>query len=193
MTNGISMESFKEIQCAIHPDFMSFIESFCRRVIDSRPPNQIIARQGDVYINRWMLARKGIIPVYDDPAQPFLSVATMASELENLYLHEFKRNDREDPHCHPWRNASLVVSGSYTESVYDHVGNFLYDAVRRPGDIVLREANSVHAIQELIPGTLSLFATMPKEKDWGFWKDERFIHWQNYAKNSVLPASRALN
>jgi hypothetical protein len=182
--------SFVEIDNAINPYLMGAIQQFCEAITETRAPNQVIARDGDVYIKRWMLARKGAVPVYDDPTKQ-LGVNLIPSELENLYLHQFCRNDREDPHCHPWPNGSLVVRGWYEEEVFDDTGTFLYIRRRKAGDVILRAANSIHAITEVSSDCMSLFGTLQKSKSWGFWQDGKFIPWHLYHANSVLPESVA--
>jgi hypothetical protein len=109
--------------------------------------------------------------------------------MENLYLHRYVRADVEEPHCHPWANATCVLSGWYTEDVYEagiHVGSFR----RNPGDVVIRRAGEIHAITGCAQGTISLFATMRKEREWGFHTAEGFIPWADFRawKNARMEA-----
>jgi hypothetical protein len=168
------MPEVKTYQSAIKPDVMRLIQQFVDIVIANQEPNQIIRRSGDPYILRYMLSRKSWIPIYDDPNEDMWKDGGMASMLENLYIHQYNRGDEDEPHCHPWPNATLVVRGEYTEDVYEedvHVGRF----IRRTGDVVLRTAKSVHAIVHTSPDCISLFATMRKEKDWGFHTAEGYV------------------
>jgi hypothetical protein len=54
------------------------------------------------------------------------------------------------------------------------------EAVRNPGDVVIRGADVRHAIRSVEPGTISLFITGPKVREWGFWLDDGFVPWRDY-------------
>ncbi len=156
------------------------LHGFADWVIASRDRNQMIDRDdGDPYIDRWYLARKATVPGVSPPGHFLDHVAPIASEIENLYLHRYARADREEPHCHPWPNATLVISGWYDEQVFED-GEAVAVRRRLPGDIVIRRASDVHAIVNFAPGTLSFFATLPKERDWGFHTAEGFIPWADF-------------
>lgn len=178
--NLVAALGLREFPAAVPHPLMAMLTAWCVGVTESRPPNQIIGRAGSPYIDRWYLARKGKVPricmapEYEDTAP------LMASELENVYLHGYHRGDADEPHDHPWPNASLVVRGWYRENVYDSAGTLLRDAVRQPGDIVLRSAGSIHAILETSHDCLSLFATLPKERDWGFWTRDGHVPWREF-------------
>lgn len=169
-----------EFPYALHGPLMDFLEHFCVGITESREPNQEIGRKGSPYIDRWFLARKAIVPVAS-VAPDFADVAPfMRSELENLYLHGYHRGDADEPHDHPWPNASLVVRGWYRENVYDLERRYIATITRHRGDIVLRSARSIHAILETSENCLSLFATLRKERDWGFHTLEGFVPWREF-------------
>lgn len=169
-----------ELPAAVSPAGVMLLESFARGVIASRERNQMIDRDdGDTYIDRWYLARKAIVPGVSPTGHFLDQVDPIASELENLYLHRYARADREEPHCHPWPNATCVIYGWYEEQVFIG-GKLVAEHIRRPGDVVLRDASDVHAIVDCLPGTLSLFATMPKQRDWGFHTAAGFIPWAQF-------------
>ncbi len=177
-----SLPGLQEFPGVIPPRLMAMLTAFCVGVTESRLPNQEIGRAGNPYIDRWYLARKVRVPtfVYDEYVQGDATGGHIPSELENVYLHGYHRGDADDPHDHPWPNASLVVRGWYRENVYDAQANLVRCETRRPGDIVLRSAGSIHAILETSPDCLSLFATLRKEREWGFWRDGQFIHWRDF-------------
>jgi len=184
------MTDFRLYQQAVSPALVDLISGALLHVRMSRDPNQRIERNGNAYINRWMLARKGQVPLYDDPAELLGYAGMIPSELENLYMHEYARSDADDPHCHPWPNVTLVVDGWYRENMYEAGTNVLVGtATRLPGDVVVRSSGSVHAIVETSSDCVSLFATLPKEKDWGFHTDAGFVHSRDYSPNNVRPLS----
>lgn len=160
---------------------LGIVASWCDSVIASRPYNEVIERHSSPFIERWMIGRKIMIPtmVASRSHIPVLGAreddrTMIPSEVENAYLHRYCRSDHEDMHCHPWRNGSLVVRGWYVEDTPDGI------RTRRAGDIVLRAADQRHAIIDVEPGTLSLFVTAPKEREWGFYPQGEFVHHSEY-------------
>jgi hypothetical protein len=178
------------IENAIDQAALRLLEAFAQGVVANRPPTEVIERKFNPYIDRWMLARKNLVPAWSDPYRdPPLSLERVASEIENLYLHRYHRADMDEPHCHPWPNATMVVTGFYVEDVYEdgvHIGSWR----RMPGTLVLRRSDEVHAITSTGDGTLSLFATAPKEREWGFHVDGRIIPWQEHR---LLKQAKAAN
>lgn len=163
----------KDVLSAIDWRILFMARDFAEGVIASRPYDQLIDREGDPYIERWFLARKNMLP---DPVSGLFP--GIPSEIENLYLHRYARADREEPHCHPWPNGTLVLSGWYEEEI--HTADGVIVERRNPGDVVLRQAEEVHAIVATGPNTISLFATMPKCRDWFFHTAEGLIPWQDF-------------
>lgn len=157
--------------------FVSLLADFAGNIVASRAPNEVIER-GTPYMERWMLGRKMTVPTFVGRSRTNVGALAdptpMPTEVENVFLHRYLRNDPEDMHCHPWPNASVVLRGWYIEDTPE--GRF----TRRPGDVVLRPANGRHAIIEIDPGTLSLFVTGPKEREWGFYPEGEFVHHTEY-------------
>lgn len=163
---------------------------FAEQIMETRPRDQLIDREGDPYIERWYLVRKSTVPG-NSPAGHFGdAVPPIPSEFENLYLHRYIRADTEEPHCHPWSNATLVLKGWYDEQIWRD-GKLIETLRRKVGDAVIRRADEVHAIVKVEPGTISAFATLRKERDWGFHTAEGFIPWADFRtwKQSKEPAT----
>lgn len=158
---------------------LPFIAQFAQSIMASRPPNQVIERgPADPYMERWMIGRKMTVPTFVNSSrhQAPDNLTPMPAEVENVFLHRFIRDDKEDVHCHPWWNVSVPLIGQYIEM--DRNGR---REVRKPGGWVFRRAEEAHAIVEVEPGTVSLFLTGPKVREWGFWPDaETFIHHAEY-------------
>lgn len=170
-----------EFTQAVPMSLMVLLAGFCVGITESRPPNQNIGRAGNPYIDRWFIARKATVPTFSFAPEYADELAQMPSEVENIYLHGYHRGDADEPHDHPWPNASLVVRGWYVENIYALDGRLLGSVTRRAGDIVLRSATSVHAILETSPDCLSLFATLPKQRDWGFHTAGGFVPWRDFS------------
>jgi len=160
---------------------LNLLNAFADNVIASRGPNEIIERHASPYIERWMLSRKSVVPTFvasrsripvvgapvDDPT-------LIPTEIEYQYLHRYCRSDPEDLHCHPWGNVTLVLRGELVEVT--PAGSFR----RVAGDYVVRAPEERHAIGEVQPGTVTLFATGPKVRDWGFYPEGTFVHHRDY-------------
>lgn len=164
------------------------LQPFVNAVIASGPPQQVINRGADgvPYIERWMLARKAVVPqpgynLSDNWLAEMMTPGECGlpllqpSFIGNLYIHRYGRADPEDLHDHPWDNVSLVVAGSYVEQLEDGSRRMLVE-----GDIVVRNAEEKHSIIDVVPGTITLFATLPKTRDWGFWQDGKFVPAHEY-------------
>lgn len=162
------------------PQFVSIARIFCDRVMlhSGMVPDQIIDRNQSMYgekpphglpepyLQRWFVGRKMVKP------------NGVPSFVENIYVHLYGRGDPEDMHDHPWDNVSFVVSGGYLEEYM--AGTSLVRAFRGPGDIVMRSAEDRHRIVDVEAGTVTLFGTLAKHRDWGFWRGTDFVPWEQY-------------
>ncbi|HET6943344.1 MAG TPA: hypothetical protein VFH89_14405 [Sphingomicrobium sp.] len=117
----------------------------CQHVIASKPADEVVERRGAPYMERWHLVRAA------------------SGLLGNLYIHRFVRDDDEDMHCHPWTSTSFVLRGCYIERTDDGPRSWAV------GDVIRRNPDMRHAIVKVDPGTITLFATGPKTRDWGFY------------------------
>lgn len=145
-----------------------------RRIMQLRPPDEVINRNGDPLFERWWLARTP-------------SDATTGPR-GNVYLHRWLRSDREDAHDHPWINETFVLRGWLVEELFCPHRMSLYASgraqpIRRrllAGMSAMREADAIHRIVAIAPGTITLFLTRAKVRDWGFWEGGSFVPWRDY-------------
>lgn len=110
-----------------------------------------------------------------------------------IYLHKFERSDDDRAlHDHPWRNVSILLTGSYIEEVPDFSEmNTPFTRIadlprkrmlRKRGRVLVRtRATASHRV-ELIDGkpVWTLFITGPVNRDWGFHCDHGWIHWREF-------------
>ena len=105
----------------------------------------------------------------------------------NVFLHKFLKSDPDDVHDHPWPYATLILKGGYWEWIphFDTVGRKTgeYQVWRGPGHFRISKANSFHRI-ELDPDITAwtLFMPGPKQRDWGFLVQNKWIQWEQYLK-----------
>lgn len=122
--------------------------------------------------------------VIGDPDRPYLLRWWLIPRNRwfNVYLHHILRSDDDRAlHDHPWWNLSIVLKGGYEEVT--PAGTFW----RRPGSLVLRRATARHRLILPIRGggiryCWTLFITGPKVRDWGFWCQQGWVHWRDFAK-----------
>lgn len=105
----------------------------------------------------------------------------------NIFLHKFLKSDPDDVHDHPWPYATVILKGGYWEWIphFDTVGRKTgeYQVWRGPGHFRVSKANSFHRI-ELDPDITAwtLFMPGPKQRDWGFLVQNKWIQWEQYLK-----------
>lgn len=115
-----------------------------------------------------------------------------------LYMHYFLRSDLDDPHDHPWKWASFMIQGAYTEEVYDWRTRSFTKLRRSPSlnRFVVRGAKDLHRVTvdrdlSLEPESVwrkeaacTLFTTLNKTQEWGFVENyetgPRWKHWAAY-------------
>lgn len=150
----------------------SYILERAEARIAYRNPDEIIYRQGIPMFERWWLSR------------------TPSGETGgNVYLHRWLRSDAEVPHDHPWASRTTVLKGWLEEVSWiddSHLGWPGNSRLLLPGNSLQREAEEIHAITACEPGTITLFETGQKVRDWGFWVDRQFVPWREYHS---LPAA----
>lgn len=143
------------------------LKAAAERIIGDHLPHETIMRGGDdpmPFFQRWYILRS---PSGGKPSP-------------NLYVHHFLRSDMEEPHCHPWANTSYVLKGAIEEDYWPSAASCLFEdapvrLVTPAGAARARPASAVHRIVAVEPGTISLFVTGPKVRDWGFYTDQGFI------------------
>ena len=173
------------LPAALSFQLLRAITRFADDIMAKREPNEVIYRRGVVCFDRWYLARKVDFPTLVISGEVIAAAGFMPGEMENLYLHRFANGDDEAPHCHPWGNATLLLTGEYYEDEFDQSGALVGARRRGPGDVVIRPASVVHRIHAVQPGTVSLFATLPKERDWGFYTEAGFVPWRRFHAERV--------
>ena len=127
--------------------------AWARDTMESRSPDFVI---GDDYLRRWYIVPR--------------------NAWSNLYLHEIRRSDDDRAlHDHPWANSSFLLAGRYREHTPDGVFE------RVAGDFISRPAEALHRL-EVYPGepAISLFATGPNVREWGFACPQGWRHWAEF-------------
>ena len=131
-----------------------------------RDPDLVIAPDGKPYLYRWHL-----VP---------------AKSPANVYFHVQVASDPARPlHDHPWDNMSVILAGGYTEKLQKLPPTSTPQVfTRKAGDTIYRKAAEAHRLilPPELPYTITLFATGPKVKDWGFWYPKGWVHYQNVTK-----------
>ena len=129
--------------------------------IERRGGRREIVRDGKPYISRYYVWR---------------------SKYLTILIHKIWASDPDDPHCHPWNNASLILCGNYTE-------HFLNKSKYRvAGDFVYRKSDTFHRLE--VHGhdkpTVTMFFTGRRRRPWGFLtKDRGWVAAREYDRQPV--------
>lgn len=118
----------------------------------------------DIYLTRWTLLGK-----------------RFSSHWGKLFLHCFRRSDRDTYHDHPWPFTSVILKGGYWEHTIAKDGS---DHRRwySPGRILRRPAKWRHWV-EIPTGQWcwTLVWAGVKERSWGFWPTPTtYIPWRDF-------------
>lgn len=138
--------------------FNKLVKKFCRKVMDSRPPDVIIGKFEDPYLLRWHVI----------PRNPWF----------NLYLHlVLKSDDDRALHDHPWVNLSYIVKGEYSEVT--PTGR----TTRKQGTFKARKPTALHRLE--LTGDdpcTTLFFTGPRVRTWGFQCPKGWVRWFDFTQ-----------
>lgn len=127
-----------------------------------RPPDFVIGGDDNPYLRRWW-----VIP---------------RNRVFNVYLHHFMRSDDDRAlHCHPWINASILLTGEYDEHTIA-AGGVHSRHTYRAGDIKLRRAKAAHRVELTDGPCWTLFITGPTIRQWGFHCPGGWRPWQEFTK-----------
>lgn len=103
----------------------------------------------------------------------------------NITLHKILKSDEPTLHDHPWSYATLILKGGYWEWIPNDTG-VPVGVWRGPGHFRIRKPDDLHWLEleqdehgKEIP-CWSLFFMGPKKKEWGFLKDQKWIHNETY-------------
>lgn len=127
-----------------------------------REPDLTIAPDGEPYLYRWYIAKN--------------------QEFANVYFHMQVKDDPERPlHDHPWDNMSVILSNGYREIIQREPPKGTTDIfLRKAGQTIMRKAEHAHRLL-ISPGqpyTLTIFATGPRVRRWGFWYPQGWVDFE---------------
>lgn len=127
---------------------------------------------GNTYNQRWAVLKRLQVPNLD--GTPYLTrFRFIQTPLFGVYLHQIHTRDWERHlHDHPWRFASLILSGGYREAVARPYGVELGEATltwRRRGRMHRFPADGAHSIVHVRPNTRTLVFVGRRRGSWGFF------------------------
>ena len=144
------------------------LDRWATRVVLSRDADFVLADEERIYMLRWHVI----------PPNPVFS----------LYVHMLCDSDiGRDMHDHRSATLSVILRGGYLEWVPWNIDTFTAGyrgrrgINRSAGDVVVRGPRAPH-ILEVDPSNvaLTLFATGPTVRRWGFWTDDGWVRHDLY-------------
>ena len=120
------------------------------------------------YMHRWHLLFKEKLDNFsENKKHPF-----------NIFLHKIVLSDEPVFHDHPWNYFTIILKGGYWEHTPE--GKFW----RGAGHMRFSKASSLHYLEVPKGGCAwTLFFRFSKQKDWGFIKNNKWIHYQTYLRH----------
>jgi hypothetical protein len=96
----------------------------------------------------------------------------------SIMLHWLRRADPQpDLHDHPNDFISLVLRGGYSEERETRRG---YSSSRDIRFFNIMKAEDRHKILSVKKSTITLVFANKVRRNWGFWRNDRFIDWRRY-------------
>ena len=143
-----------------------------------RKPDVVIGPPDNPYMERWHLI----------PRNKWFSV----------YLHKISRSDDDRAlHDHRADNLSIILKGSYIEHTYafwdsprlfaNGYTSQTYDFIKA-GMVRFRKAETPHRLELPIDASgkevpvWTLWIKFKERREWGFWPDNVWMHWQSYLR-----------
>lgn len=118
--------------------------------------------------------------------KPYLDrLRVVQTPLFGIYLHRIHAPDLDrGPHDHPWCFASLVLSGGYSEEVWDDPSVPLAHRTRARPRWSLRSLrrSQAHAITAVDGVLWTLVLTGRRHSTWRFWVEGRPVEWKDYQR-----------
>jgi hypothetical protein len=107
--------------------------------------------------------------------------------LLSLYIHRIHTPDvDEHPHDHPWWFCSFVLSGEYTEHVYNESLDLsvFQSYRRRRGSLHFIRRKYAHRIIEIEGDLRTLVVTGPHHESWNFWTPDGPVCWEEVVRKA---------
>lgn len=111
-----------------------------------------------------------------------------------LYVHYIPMPDQDRHlHDHPWNFGVFLLNGGYVEEIPDPhdpawetgTGSTI-TKIRRRFTFRTQQAEQLHRIREILPGTWTLFFRGNKRRHWGFQTENGWKHWLNYLRDEGI-------
>lgn len=116
--------------------------------------------------------------------KPYLDrLRVVQTPLFGVYLHRIHGPDRDrGPHDHPWWFASLVLSGGYSEEVFDRpaVPDIWRGRERRRWSLRTLRRCQAHRITRVDGVLWTLVVTGRRHDSWRFWISGEPVDWKEY-------------
>lgn len=97
-----------------------------------------------------------------------------------VFVHQiFTPDPDRSMHDHPWDFVTFPLSGYHEIRLHDVHGRF--NAYIWPWQCHTRPAEYVHSIYQLDKSpTWTIMVTNKARREWGFWVDDKWVHWREY-------------
>lgn len=133
------------------------------------------ATEGRILYRRWRLPF-GFEWRSDLIAHDYMRRRTLSTPWGAIRIHHILRSDqREHFHDHPFDFTSLILAGGYVE----HRPG-MEPRTCRPGSVVRRRAEDLHALELIGKSAWTIVVTGPIRRDWGFMTEDGWVPASQY-------------
>lgn len=144
--------------------------------METRPFSRRIYKSG----MRWCLLRWTDVDPLDDGQIYLTRLHIFQTPWCSLMLHWLRLPDPQpDLHDHPNDFVSIVLSGGYEEIRRSKRGSLRTRHIRSFNIVRAEDQHKIISVRER---TLTLVLANKVRRQWGFWKDGKFIEWREYKK-----------
>lgn len=107
-----------------------------------------------------------------EDGQPYLTRFYMFRRwwnwMPSIYIHKFHSSDYDQElHNHPFNSFSIIIKGSYIEEF--RKGDEVFFRTLYPLNVNIVGKNKFHRIELNSDEVWTIFFSISKNKDWGFW------------------------
>ena len=103
----------------------------------------------------------------------------------NIFIHKFLKSDPDDLHDHPWGFRTFILKGGYWE--HTDSGKFW----RAPGFTQSVGPNYKHRVELDAKTTCwTLFIPYRRVREWGFYRDDKWIESEEYFRIKKSEAAK---
>ena len=126
--------------------------------------------------------------IYDpESKKPYIKrIRIIKTPMFSIFYHRFYLPDKDRAlHDHPWNFATVLLTGSYSETIKTHPYAGPKDFARHSPGIYFHPSKHFHRINTLLGTVRTLVFIGAKHKNWGFLENNKWVHHSDYERDKI--------